>query len=188
VQQQVVWHDYQVAGVPAPEPGAEGDAVVAFGDDEEDLVPAGTEVSAARALLAHYNTAMASRLARFVMEKASAESQEAVAGAALELVEKAAEKVLWDALLGIVRTASERYVATVEFKAIVDKQVAEFANKWLYQALETVANEAVRKFSRSAHMESFMAMVPGRLMAAIDKAVEAEAQLAMATAKDRGNT
>lgn len=147
------------------------------------------ESTAARALLAHFNSQLAGRIARRVLKEVSPEAKKRMANAIFDLIPKVSSEVFWKKVLAAVEMEGALHVASAAFKAKVQRQVEADADRWILPAIEAAVKDRIVnavKASVAGHaMKTYTDAIPGRFQAALEREIERVArEKAEALAKD----
>jgi len=147
------------------------------------------ESTAARALVAHFNQELASRLVRRILKEKSEVAWNLLANRVLELIPSAAREVLWGRVCKYVEREGESYIDSDKYRSVVAKLVEQHANVWagelIQRSLLSLAQERVRKLMNSYDMSPFLKGLQGRLQLEIEKEIS---RVALEVAKEKAKT
>lgn len=137
---------------------------------------ASRDITAARALLAYFNRALALKLARHVLRESNATARKRLADAVLDQLPKVLGEQLFPIVDKFVRERGQAYVSGASFAKKVEEYIASSADRWCREALDTAARErattAVRTHVESYMTREFLKTIPGRFQALVEQEVE----------------
>lgn len=133
------------------------------------------ETTAARALLAHFNSQLAGRLARRVLKEVSPEARRKLANEIVNMVPKACSDSVWQPVLKFVSDRGAAYVATPGYAAKVQRCVEQNADSWISDAVHATIKEKVTYVVRQAVdklSRAYMDAVPCQFQSALEQGIK----------------
>lgn len=144
-------------------------------------------VSVSRALLAHYNRQVASRLVRHVLKESSPAARVKVADTILGMIPEALKDRLWQELVSRVEPIVVAYTSSQAFQDKLQKRVATQGDSWIDSAVEQhvkiKAQQAVDQHLRSYQGGQSTKMIPVMYQAQVQAEIAKRAAEEVARSK-----